>query len=468
MSNNITKKAAIIGGGVIGGAWAARFVLMGWDVKLYDPSSGAQNINLEVLERARKSLPALYDRSLPREGILSFCDSIQETVYDAHYIQESVPERLDLKHKVLSDIQASCLPEAVLASSTSGFKPSQLQEKTKRPEQILVCHPFNPVYLMPLVEVVPSIKTDIKISKKAQSILKELGMKTLHINKEIDAHIADRLLEAVWREGLWLVHDDIATTEQIDNAIRYGFGLRWAQMGLFETYRTAGGKTGMAHFISQFGPALKWPWSKLVDVPELNEALVNKIAQQSEMQSGQISLDALLDQRDKNLIALMRALKGENWGAGALLNEHEARLEPCEPFLIERQIPPTFTDYNEHMNDACYAEIFSRATDIFLDKVGGGTAYTKSGYSYFTVQMNISYLDECHEGDKVYVSGKLIKAERSKLVLALELLRGSNKPHTNKPCARAEITLVHVDLKTRKSCPPPEAIRAKLAEFRFG
>ena len=111
-------------------------------------------------------------------------------------------------------------------------------------------------------------------------------MYPLHIRKEIDAHVADRFLEAVWREALWLVKDGIATTEEIDNAIRYGFGIRWAQMGLFETYRVAGGEAGMKHFMAQFGPCLQWPWTKLMDVPEFTDELVDLIAGQSDAQSG--------------------------------------------------------------------------------------------------------------------------------------------------------------------------------------
>ena len=118
-------------------------------------------------------------------------------------------------------------------------------------------------------------------------VLSQLGMHPLRVRKEIDAHIADRLLEAVWREGLWLINDGIATTQEIDDAIRYGFGLRWAQMGMFETYRIAGGEAGMAHFIEQFGPALEWPWTKLMNVPDLTDELINKIASQSDQQSGQ-------------------------------------------------------------------------------------------------------------------------------------------------------------------------------------
>ena len=133
----------------------------------------------------------------------------------------------------------------------------------------------------------------------------------LWVHKEIDGHIADRLLEAVWREALWLVHDDIATTEEIDDAIKYGFGLRWAQMGLFETYRLGGGDAGMRHFLKQFGPALQWPWTKLMDVPELDEALIDKIADQSDVQAKGASVREMEKTRDRNLVAILNALKKE-------------------------------------------------------------------------------------------------------------------------------------------------------------
>jgi len=152
-------------------------------------------------------------------------------------------------------------------------------------------------------------------------------MRPLHVRKEIEAFIADRLLEAVWRESLWLVKDDIATTEEIDDAIRYGFGLRWAQMGLFETYRIAGGEKGMRHFITQFGPCLKWPWTKLTDVPELTEELTEKIARQSDEQSGKYSIRELERIRDENLVAILKALKNNRWGAGQTLTEYEEKLQ---------------------------------------------------------------------------------------------------------------------------------------------
>ena len=251
-SNENNLQFAVIGGGVIGGGWVARFLLMGSSVRIFDPDPEAPRKINEVLANARRSLPALYEHTLPAEGSLVFCSSISEAVAGSDWISECVPEQLKIKHSVIADIQAHCGESAILASSTSGFKPSELQEGSKRPKQIIVAHPFNPVYLLPLVELVGNSNT----VEHAKTILSNLGMFPLHVRKEIDAHIADRLLEAVWREGLWLINDDIATTQEIDDVIRYGFGLRWAQMGMFETYRVAGGEAGMEHFIAQFGPSL--------------------------------------------------------------------------------------------------------------------------------------------------------------------------------------------------------------------
>ena len=323
-----TKRiAACVGGGVIGGGWIARFLLHGWDVNVFDPAPDAQRKIGEVLDNARASLPELSDVGMPTEGRLTFCDTMTEAVANAEWIQESVPERLDIKHKVMADIQAACPADAIVASSTSGFKPSELQQGSSRVQQMIVAHPFNPVYLLPLVELVPSAETGPALVEKAKQILISIGMKPLHVRKEIDAHIADRLLEAVWREGLWLINDGIATTQEIDDAIRFGFGLRWAQMGLFETYRVAGGEAGMAHFIAQFGPCLEWPWTKLMDVPELTDELVQTIADQSDAQSGMHSIRELERIRDTNLIGIMRAQKQTNWGVGELLNDHDERLK---------------------------------------------------------------------------------------------------------------------------------------------
>ena len=263
---------------------------------------------------------------LVKPGKLVFLDSLEKVVQDVEFVQESAPERLELKRSILKEIEQFASETSLICSSTSGLKPSDLQAEMKHPERFMVGHPFNPVYLLPLVEICGGVKTTAEAKKSAAEFYREVGMKPLILRKEIDAFIADRLMEAVWREGLWLIRDDVATTEELDDAIRFGFGLRWAQMGLFETYRVAGGDAGMRHFISQFGPTLSWPWTKLMDVPELNEELINKIVTQSDEQSGMHSIRELERIRDDNLVAIMQGLKLHDWGAGALLKEYEERL----------------------------------------------------------------------------------------------------------------------------------------------
>ena len=278
-------KAAVIGAGVIGAGWAARFALHGWDVSVYDPLPDSPARVTAVVDRARVSLNALYDVPLPAEGAITFAESEQAAVAGADWVQENVPERFEVKRAMFEALSSHLAPTALLASSTSGFKPSELADGLPCADRFLVCHPFQPVYLLPAVEVVPSRWTSESVVEGAESTLLSIGMSPTVIEREFDAHVADRLLEAVWREALWLVKDGIATTAEIDAVIRNGFGLRWAQMGLFETYRLAGGEAGMAHFLEQFGPALQWPWTRLTDVPELTQELVQAIVAQSDAQS---------------------------------------------------------------------------------------------------------------------------------------------------------------------------------------
>ena len=389
----------------------------------------------------------------------------------AVWIQESVPERLDLKLKVYKGLQEACDPDAVIGSSTSGFKPSELQEGALRPEQIVVTHPFNPVYLLPLIELVPTEANSVEFVEKAKSLLSSVGFFPLHVKKEIDAHIADRFLEAVWREALWLVKDGIATTEEIDEAIRMGFGIRWAQMGLFETYRVAGGEAGMRHFMAQFGPALKWPWTKLMDVPEFTDELVDMIADQSDAQSGMHSIRELERIRDNNLVGMMRALKAQNWGAGAVLNQHDAALKTgalptldeadlSQPILtLSRAVPLDWTDYNGHMTESKYLEAFANSTDRFMEIVGCDSDYIASGGSYFTAETHIRHLDETHAGAKVEVRTQMLLGAGKKLHLFHSMYEG------DKLLATGESFLLHVSLESRRPCPPSEAIEAAMARI---
>jgi carnitine 3-dehydrogenase len=458
----MARKAAIIGGGVIGGGWAARFLLNGWNVSVFDPDPEAERKISEVLTNARASLPALSDVPMPAEGQLSFAKSITEAVEGAEYIQESVSERLELKHRVFAQIQQSS-HGVPIGSSTSGFKPSELQQGAADPATIFVAHPFNPVYLLPLAEVVPSVKSDPQLIENVKTILREIGMFPLHVRKEIDAHIADRFLEAVWREALWLVKDGIATTEEIDEAIRMGFGLRWGQMGLFETYRVAGGEAGMKHFMAQFGPCLQWPWTKLTDVPEFTEELVDLIAGQSDAQSGHHTIRELERIRDGNLVGFLRVLKDRDWGAGKVLKDHDKMMAAALPepkpeaiVMAHMQVLPGWIDYNGHMTESRYLFAASETSDRFLRLIGADMDYVKGGHSYYTAESHIMHLGEAKLGDRLTGSLQVIRADEKRLHIFMQIKRG------DEVMASIEQMLLHVDMKAGKTCPASPEVLAKL------
>ena len=452
------SRAAIIGGGVIGGGWAARFLLNGWDVALFDPDPDAARKVGAVLERARASLPALYDRPLPPEGALRVCDTLEDAVQGADWVQESVSERLELKHKVYDQI-AALLPEGgFIASSTSGFKASDLAA-TGAP--VVVVHPFNPVYLLPLVEVTGAPE----LRAKALPVVQSLGMYPLEMQTEIDAFIGNRFQEAIWREALWMIRDGVATTAQIDDAMRMGFGLRLAQMGLFETYRLAGGEAGMASYMEQFGPSLHWPWSKLTDVPELDAALVRTISDQSDAQSGDLSIAELEKLRDDNLVAILRGLRRTESGAGGVIVAHEAQLAAGGeidglPITSRRAVPVTWTDYNGHMNEAAYLELGTWATDGLMKLVGADEAYVASGKSFFTVDTRIRYLDEVHRGALLTVTTQVLEGTGKKMKLFHRVLTEDGSL-----AATIETLMLHTDLTTRRACPPEPQVAQALEDI---
>ena len=331
---------ALLGGGVIGAGWAARFVLNGCDVRLHDPAPHARARAAEVLADARTAYGQLTLAPLPPEGELRVVDSLEEAVADAELVQESAPEQVELKRALLAEADRAAPPEALVCSSTSGLRPSELQAEMARPERFCVAHPFNPVYLLPLVELCAGERTAPETVERAEALFRSVGMHPLVVRGEIDGFLADRLLEALWREALWLVHDGVATVEEVDDAIRYGAGLRWAFMGTFLTYRIAGGEQGMRHFLQQFGPALEWPWTHLTDVPELTEELVERIAAQSDAQAEGRSARELERLRDRVLVRLLHALRAEETGAGATLAAWERELLGAAPAASVRTVPP--------------------------------------------------------------------------------------------------------------------------------
>lgn len=454
------RQAACIGGGVIGAGWVARLLYNGIDVVVCDPDPLAQNKVEAVCANADRALNKLTSAPAPDRGQLTFAGDIGEAAQNADLVVEAVPERLDLKRSVYAEIEKFVSSNALVASSTSGILPSDLQAEMQHPHRLLVAHPFNPVYLLPLVELVGGKLTAADTISRASEFYTSIGMRPLHVKKEIEAFVADRLLEAVWRESLWLVKDGIASTEEIDDAIRFGFGLRWAQMGLFETYRIAGGEAGMQHFLEQFGPCLKWPWTKLTDVPDLDDQLVGLIADQSDAQSGQRPIRELERIRDDNLVAIIKALKTTGWGAGQTLAGYERILlerhaatsseqgnEP--PANFEGLISADQTDQTNHVTEARCLQLFTEARDALLHSNGVDEEYIDQVGHYSCLETRIRRFDEVRAPEQVYVTSQLISVAGSDLQLFHRL-----QNRQGALLATCEHRLVHIDTATGNPAQP--------------
>lgn len=456
----MSRVAAIIGSGVIGGGWTARFLLMGWDVRVFDPDPEAERKLAEVLTNARAALPGLIDVAMPPEGRLSFHTGLGDAVSGADWVQESVPERLELKHRVFAAIQADCSPDAVIGSSTAGFGLSQLTEGALRPGQIIVAHPCNPVYLLPLVEVAG---TEGPLLDRACALLSSLGMYPLRLRAETDGRIADRLLQSVWREALRMIRDGVATTSEIDDAIRMGFGLRWAQMGLFESCRIAGGDAGTPLCTEHSGRSLSQPSGSPNDAPHPADVLTKTIAEQSGALSGLHSIRELQRIQDTNLVTILRGLKAQNWGAGAALRRHEQALaavvaKPDAPMVTsDRAVPLDWTDYNGHMNEARYLQAFGDATDRFMEIAGCDAAYIAAGHSFFTAETHIRHVDEVKAAARIRIETLCLRGEGAKMHLFHQMFEA------DRLLATAEHFLLHVSLETRRVVRPRPPVADRIA-----
>ena len=299
---------AVIGTGVIGTGWIIRFLFNKKKVKVFDPSKKQKKFLLNEIKRTAKTLERFYAKKINLEKQLFFCNSVQEAVKNVGLIQENAPENEKLKTKLIKDISLSAPKSAIIASSSSGLLPSKIQAQAQNPERVLIAHPFNPVYLLPLVELVPGKKTTKANILKANRFYSKIGMKTLTLKKELPGYLSDRLQESMWRESLHIINEGYASTKDLDDAIIYGPGLRWSLMGTFLTFHLAGGESGMKHMLEQFGPALKLPWTKL-KAPKLTDNLKKKIIQGTKIQSKNKSIENLSNLRDNFLIDLQKLLK---------------------------------------------------------------------------------------------------------------------------------------------------------------
>lgn len=301
------RRIGIVGTGVIGGGWAARCLAHGLDVTAWDPAPGAEAALRASIDNAWPALQRVGLRAGASIDRLRFAPTVEATVAEADFIQESAPEREDLKRRLHAQIDAAAQPGVIIGSSSSGLLPTRIQADCRHPGRVVIGHPFNPVYLLPLVEVLGGEKTAPGSIQRAIDFYASIGMRPLHVRHEVPGYIADRLLEALWREALHLVNDGVATTAEIDDAIRFGPGLRWSFWGTNMIYHLAGGEQGMRHMLAQFGPALELPWTKLV-APKLTEQLIDRLVDGTQAQAKGRSIKELERFRDDALISVQEAI----------------------------------------------------------------------------------------------------------------------------------------------------------------
>ncbi len=465
------RTLGLLGTGVIGGGWAARALHFGIDVIAMDTDPAMEAWIRGAVENAEPALARLISAPLPPKGRLSFTTSLREVAEGADFIQENIPERLDLKQRVLAELSRHAAPDVIVASSTSGLMPTELQRDMQAPERFCVAHPFNPVYLLPLVELVAGGRTAPATIEAAARFFGHIGMHPLHVRREVPGHLTDRLQEAIWREILHLVNDGVATTGELDDSIVYGPGLRWAAMGTNMIYHLAGGEAGMRHMLAQFGPALKWPWTKL-EAPELSEALIDRMVEGTRQQAGGRSIRELERLRDDYLVAVQQALRQFNIGAGATLGALEERLYRAAAGGAEQagtqggSVLPRYeararaewADYNHHMTDFRYGQVFGDAMDAFYRTVGVDDAYRRTGRMYYDVESHVRHLAEVKVGEALYVTTQLLAVDDKRLHVFQRMHRASD----GKEVATGEFMHLHVARDAAKAVSVDPQIRARL------
>lgn len=303
-----------VGLGTIGGGWAAHFLARGYDVHAWDPSPQAESRVKRLIEAAWPALEelGLFEGASPDR--ITVHTELADALEGVDFVQESAPEVLSLKQQLLADIDAAADPHIVVGSSTSGYSMTEMAVSAKRPERLVVGHPFNPPYLIPLVEVVGGQATSSAVVDWASGWYEHIGKSVITMDREIPGFIANRLQEALWREALHMVANGEATVEQIDKSIADGPGLRWPAHGPMLTFHMAGGEGGMAHMLDHFGPSLKSPWTRL-DSPELTEELRNAVVDGCDTVLKQRGGKDLIAERDRAIIAIRKAIGEIRTGA---------------------------------------------------------------------------------------------------------------------------------------------------------
>jgi 3-hydroxybutyryl-CoA dehydrogenase len=302
------ETVAVIGAGTIGASWAALFLARGLEVDVYDPSDEAERYVGDYLETAWPSLEklGLTQTAAPRKP--SFFATPEEAVRRAQFVQESVPERLDVKHDVYRRIEPQLAPEAIVASSASGLLVREMQEGWSDPGRFILAHPFNPPHLIPLVELLANQRTAEGVLDRAERFYDTCGKVTIRLNKEVPGHVANRLQAALWREAIHLVVEGVASVEDVDKAVWAGPGLRWSVMGPHMLFSLASGGHGMDKFCERYRDSFHRWWESLGApelTPEVGAALADGIARE---EAGR-DFQTLASLRDAKLVAVMRSLR---------------------------------------------------------------------------------------------------------------------------------------------------------------
>ena len=308
------------------------------------------------------------------------------------------------------------------------------------------------MYLLPLVELCGGRLTSPSAIEAARAIYRDLGMHPLVVRNEVEGYLSDRLQEALWREALWLVNDGVATTGELDEAIIYGPGLRWAAMGTMMTFHLAGGEGGMRHMLEHFGPALELPWTALA-APPLTERLIESVVEGVERQADRKSVEDLERLRDGYLISVMRALRPHGLGAGRVLADREAaRLsarartwspgdEVAAPLELYRcRVEPDWVDYNGHMTESAYLTAFGWASDALFRYVGIDEGYRAGGHSFYTAETHIHYRREASLHQELSFTTQLLGVDEKRLHIFHAMFDGQGSRLSS-----TEQMLLHVD-----------------------
>jgi carnitine 3-dehydrogenase len=465
------KTLGLMGSGVIGAGWAARALHFGIDVVAADVKPEMEAVLRAGIANAEPALARLTSAPLPAKGRLTFTTDVGVMARAADFIQENIPEQLELKQRVLADIERHARPDVIIASSTSGLMPTDLQAKLQHPERLCVGHPFNPVYLLPLVELVAGAKTGAGTLEAAAQFYTYIGMHPLRVRREVPGHLTDRLQEALWREILHLINDDVATTGELDASIVYGPGLRWAGMGTNLIYHLAGGEAGMRHMLAQFGPCLKWPWTKL-EAPELTDTLIDRVVAGTQEQAAGRSIRELERLRDDYLVAIQQVLREYDLGAGATLRALESRLQASAAAQLKPggdasalprfavRVRPEWIDYNGHMTESRYLQVFGDALDAFYRSVGVDDAYRAASRMFFSVESHLMHHAEALVNQSLYVTTQILSVDTKRLHVFHRLYREADQTLL----ASCEQLLLHVDTSQRKACAIEPPVHARLSQ----